>query len=103
LRHPALLCRLNSTLSITKSLVLRGAGRGLSTIYMPSSLTDLQGNTWGRYTNAKMLVSDYSHGGAVIRVQGADPTDVVLARITQASLAWRARNQMGRGGGGGGP
>eukprot|EP00879_Flechtneria_rotunda_P027878 GHRR01029920.1.p1 GENE.GHRR01029920.1~~GHRR01029920.1.p1 ORF type:complete len:120 (-),score=25.74 GHRR01029920.1:447-806(-) len=38
--------RLTKALDIRKAILLRGAGKGLTTIYIPVSLTDVYGNTW---------------------------------------------------------
>lgn len=43
---PAGVYRIRQALNIRKSVVLRGAGRDLTTIYIPVSLSDVYGNTW---------------------------------------------------------
>jgi hypothetical protein len=43
---PAGVYRITKTLDTRKSVVLRGAGKGLTTLYFPFSLTDVYGNTW---------------------------------------------------------
>lgn len=43
---PAGVYRITKALDMRKSVVLRGAGKNLTTIYIPVSLTDVYGNTW---------------------------------------------------------
>lgn len=43
---PAGVYRITKTLDTRKSIVLRGAGKGLTTLYFPFSLTEVYGNTW---------------------------------------------------------
>lgn len=43
---PAGVYRITKTLDIHKGIVFRGAGKGLTTLYFPLSLTQVYGNTW---------------------------------------------------------
>jgi hypothetical protein len=43
---PAGVYRITRIIDMRKSVVLRGAGTNLTTIYIPVSLTDVYGNTW---------------------------------------------------------
>lgn len=43
---PAGVYRITKALNTRKAIVLRGAGKNLTTIYIPVSLTDVYGNTW---------------------------------------------------------
>jgi hypothetical protein len=43
---PAGVYRITKALNTRKNIVLRGAGKNLTTIYIPVSLTDVYGNTW---------------------------------------------------------
>jgi len=43
---PAGVYRITKTLDTRKSLVFRGAGKTLTTLYFPFSLTEVYGNTW---------------------------------------------------------
>jgi hypothetical protein len=43
---PAGVYRITKVIHMRKSIVLRGAGKNLTTIYIPVSLTDVYGNTW---------------------------------------------------------
>lgn len=64
---PAGVYRIRQVLNIRKSVVLRGAGRDLTTIYIPVSLTDVYGNTWSEvrsYSHARVreCTSELTHG-----------------------------------------
>lgn len=43
---PAGVYRITKTLDTRKSLVFRGAGKTLTTLYFPFSLTEVYGNSW---------------------------------------------------------
>lgn len=43
---PAGVYRITKTLDTRKSVVLRGAGKGLTTLFFPKSLTQVYGNSW---------------------------------------------------------
>jgi hypothetical protein len=43
---PAGVYRITKTLDIRKGIVFRGAGKALTTLYFPFSLTQVYGNTW---------------------------------------------------------
>ncbi|KAF6262421.1 hypothetical protein COO60DRAFT_1676006 [Scenedesmus sp. NREL 46B-D3] len=70
--HPSGVYRITKTLDMRKSVVLRGAGKNLTTIYIPVSLTDVYGNSWSE-AGTGSGVSDYSHGTGFINWWGWDP------------------------------
>lgn len=43
---PAGVYRITKTLDTRKNIVFRGAGKALTTLYFPLSLTQVYGNTW---------------------------------------------------------
>lgn len=49
---PAGVYRISQVLDTRKSIVLRGAGKNLTTIYIPVSLTDVYGNTWSEVSGS---------------------------------------------------
>eukprot|EP00879_Flechtneria_rotunda_P014975 GHRR01015645.1.p1 GENE.GHRR01015645.1~~GHRR01015645.1.p1 ORF type:complete len:375 (+),score=100.13 GHRR01015645.1:230-1354(+) len=76
--------RLTKALDIRKAILLRGAGKGLTTIYIPVSLTDVYGNTWSE-SGPGSNVSDYAHGTGFINWWGWDPVAMdrtYLANVT---------------------
>ncbi|KAL4448016.1 hypothetical protein ABPG75_005235 [Micractinium tetrahymenae] len=63
---------LNRTLTITKpNIVLRGAGQGLSTIYIPSALSDVLGPKW--QSDGRANKSSYAFMGGFISIAGPQP------------------------------
>jgi hypothetical protein len=52
---PAGVYRITKTLDMRKSVVLRGAGKTRTIIYIPVSLTEVYGNTWSEVRSCRML------------------------------------------------
>ena len=68
---PAGVYRITRVLNTRKAVVLRGAGRDATTLYLPYSLTDVYGNTYSK--EGTPGTSDYSHGTGFINWWGYDP------------------------------
>lgn len=49
---PAGVYRITKTLDTRKNIVLSGAGKSLTTLYFPLSLTQVYGNTWSEVSRA---------------------------------------------------
>jgi hypothetical protein len=56
--------RITKTLDIRKGIVFRGAGKALTTLYFPFSLTQVYGNTWSEVRSYKTAIvnCDLQHG-----------------------------------------
>lgn len=53
---PSGVYRITRALDTRKAIVLRGAGKDNTTLYMPMSLTDVYGNTWSEVCGAHCLL-----------------------------------------------
>jgi len=83
-------------------LVIRGAGREATTIYIPASLTDALGNAFRE--GGREGTSDWSHKGAFLTLSSWDPSvkENLAARIARPALRGDTRLYVTPGGGGGG-
>lgn len=61
---PAGVYRITKTLDTRKGVVLRGAGKTLTTLFFPFSLTQVYGNTWSEVGGWRVcvLVQSATHG-----------------------------------------
>jgi hypothetical protein len=74
---PAGVYRITKTLDTRKNIVLRGAGKTLTTLYFPLSLTQVYGNTWsevsrshsGYHQGYKLLDASSLHHGWSVELQ----------------------------------
>lgn len=70
--------RITKTLDTRKSIVLRGAGKDLTTLFFPKSLTEVYGNTWSEVRGEWVVV--------VVAVGGCSRHQLV-SEVCQASIS----------------